>query len=308
MAALHRLLCVFGNRNVLFLGSIALGIVAGDWAVYTRPWTLPALALAMALSSTQVENRAFHPLSKLLRPALVSAFLSFAVEGAAILIPARLLVPERALWPGFVMAAAAPPAAAMVAFTDIAGGDITFSLLGMVGSYLASMVVTPAMVLLLAGEAGVDPLSVGRLVLQLVLIPLLTSRLILASPLKESVTRWRGRIANWAVALVLFTSTGLNREAFLGEPRLVLLIALVNVIRTFGLAIAIDAVMRLRHCASETRISYVLMATLKNSGFAAATALALLGERAAIPSGVAAVVGVLYLVWSGMRWGSQDAV
>ena len=159
------------------------------------------------------------------------------------------------------------------------------------------------MVLLLAGETGVDPLSLASLLLKLVVVPLLASRLILASPLKEPIARWRGRLANWAFALVLFTITGLNREAFFGEPRLVLLIGLVNVIRTFGLAIAIDAVLKRRHEKRAMRTSYVLMATLKNSGFAAATALALFGERTAIPSGVAAAVAVLYLVWLGMRWG-----
>jgi BASS family bile acid:Na+ symporter len=300
MAVLHGLLWLFSNRNVLFLGSVALGIVAGDRAVFTRAWTLPALALAMAVSSTQVENGAFRPLRNLAHPALVSVFLNFAVEGAAILIAARLLVPEPALWPGFVLAAAAPPAAGIVALSDIAGGDLTFSLLGMVGCYLASLVVTPAMLLLLAGPTGVDPLSLARMLLELVAVPLLASRLILVSPLKELATRWRGRIANGAFALVLFTITGLNREAFFGEPRLVLLIALVHVIRTFGLAVAIDLVMRRRHYASQTRISYVLMATLKNSGFAAATALLLFGERTAIPSGVAAAVSVLYLIWLGM--------
>jgi len=292
-----------GNRNVLFIGAVLLGIAVGDWAVHTKAWTLPALALAMALSSTQVENSAFWPLRRLVRPALVSVLLSFVLEGAAILVSARLLVPDPELWPGFVMAAATPPAAGIVAFTDIAGGDVTFSLLGMVGAYLGSMVITPAMVLLLAGETAVEPLALARLLLQLVLIPLIASRAILASPLKGPIARWRSSIANWAFALVLFTITGLNREVFFGEPRLVLLIALVNVMRTFGLAIAIERVMAWRQAGRPRQISYVLMATLKNSGFAAATALALFGERTAIPSGVAGAVAVVYLLWLGIRWG-----
>lgn len=303
MSIVQRLSRALGDRNFLFIGSVLMGIALGDWAAYTKNWTLPALALAMALSSTQVENSAFSPLRKLVRPAFVSVFLTFVLEGMAILVPARLLVPERALWPGFVMAAATPPAAGVVAFTEVFGGDVAFSLLGMVGAYLASLVVTPGMVLLLAGEPGLDPLGLTKLLIQLVAVPLLASRAMLASSLKEPITRWRGRIANWAFAFVLFTITGLNRQAFLGEPQLVFSIALVNVIRTFGVAIAIEAVLKQRHVEQKTRISYVLMATLKNSGFSAATAMALFGERAAIPSGVASAVAVVYLLCLGITRG-----
>jgi BASS family bile acid:Na+ symporter len=308
MNLLRRLLSALGNRNVLFVASIVLGIAAGEWARYTKAWTLPALAVALALSSTQVEASAFRPWRKLVHPTGVSVFLSFVLQAGTILVFARLLVPEPGLWPGFVMVAAVPPAVGVVSFTDVAGGDVTFSLLGMVGAYLSSLVITPVMVLLLAGESSVHPLDLARILVQLILMPLLVSRFLLASPLKEPIARWRGKIANWAFALVLFTSTGLNRQVFLGEPRLVMLISLVTMLRTFGLAIVIDVVLKRWRADRQTRISYVLMGTLKNSGFAAATALALFGERTAIPSGVAAAVAVLYLLWQSLRWGSSDEI
>jgi BASS family bile acid:Na+ symporter len=308
MNLLRRLPSALDNRNILFISSIVLGIAVGEWARYTKAWMLPALAVALALSSTQVEADAFRPWRKLIRPTWMSVLLNFVLQGATILILGRVLVPERELWPGFVMAAAVPPAVGVVSFTDVAGGDVTFSLLGMVGAYLSSLLITPAMVLLLAGESSVHPLDLVRILVQLVLVPLLASRLLLASPLKQPIARWRGTIANWVFALVLFTSTGLNRQVFLGEPRLVMLISLVTLLRTFGLAITIDQVLKHWHTNRATRISYVLMGTMKNSSFAAATALALFGERTAIPSGVSAAVAVLYLLWLSLRWGSPDEV
>ena len=231
--------------------------------------------------------------------------LSFVLQGAAILIPARLLLPERDLWIGFVIAAATPPGAAVIPFTGITGGDMSFSLLGTVGGYLASLVVTPAMMFLLLGESAVDPLRLATILVQLVLVPLLASRLVLASPLKEPIARWRGKIVNWAFTLVLFTIIGLNRDVFFSEPRLVLLISLVNVIRSFGLAIVVDEALKRRHVERPARMSYLLMATLKNGGFASATALALFSERAAVPNGVAAAIAVPYLLWLGVRWGRE---
>jgi BASS family bile acid:Na+ symporter len=231
--------------------------------------------------------------------------LNFVLQGAAMLIPARLLLPERELWVGFVISAAAPPGAAVIPFTAITGGDMSFSLLGTVGGYLASLVITPAMLMLLVGESGVDPLRLVTILVQLVLVPLLASRLVLASPLKEPIARWRGKIVNWAFALVLFTIIGLNREVFFSEPRLVTLVSLVHVFRSFGLAVVLHAVLKRRQVEHPSRMSYLLMATLKNGGFAAATALALFGERAAVPNGVAAAIAVPFLLWLGIRWGRE---
>jgi BASS family bile acid:Na+ symporter len=305
MNLLRRLLWALGNRNLLFVSSIVLGIAVGDWAAYTQAWTLPALAVALTVSMTQVQSEAFRPLRKLLRPTWLSVLLNFVLQGAAILIPARLLLPEPELWVGFVIAAATPPGAAVIPFSGITGGDMTFSLLGTVGGYLASLVVTPAMLLLLAGESGVDALRLASILVQLVLVPLLASRLVLVSPLKEPIARWRGKIVNWAFTLVLFTIIGLNRDVFFSEPWLVFLIGLVNVIRSFGLAFVIDQVLKRWGVERPVRMSYLLMATLKNGGFASATALALFGERAAVPNGVAAAIAVPYLLWLGIRWGRE---
>ena len=305
MKLLRRVLWALGNRNVLFVAAIVLGIAAGDWAAYTQAWTLPALAVALTVSITQVESDAFRPLRKLLRPTVLAVLLNFVLQGAAILIPAWLLVPEPELWSGLVMGAATPPGAAIIPFTYITGGDVAFSLLGTVGAYLASLVVTPAMMILLAGESALDPLRLATILVQLVLVPLLASRLLLASPLKEPIARWRGKIVNWVFTLVLFTIIGLNREVFFSEPRVVFLISLVNVIRSFGLAVVLDAVLTRWRAERPLRMSYVLMATLKNGGFAAATSLALLGERAAVPNGVAAAIAVPYLLWLGIRYGRE---
>jgi BASS family bile acid:Na+ symporter len=298
-------LWLLGNRNVLFVAAIVLGIGAGDWAAYTRPWTLLALGVALTVSITQVESDAFRPLRKLIRPTLLTVLLSFGLQSVAILVPARLLLPDPDLWTGFVMAAATPPGAAVIPFTAITGGDMAFALLGTVGGYLASLVITPAMMLLLAGESGLDPLSLVTILFQLVVVPLLASRLILASPLNEPVARWRGKIVNWCFALVLFTIIGLNRQVFFQEPRLVFLIAIVNVIASFVLAVVMDRVLRRRGVERPARMSYLLMATLKNGGFAAATALALFGERSAVPNGVGAAIAVPYLLWLGIRWGRE---
>ena len=301
-----RVLWILSDRNFLFIAAIVLGILTGSAAHRTEPWTLPALVVAMTASMTQVESSAFRSLGKLLRATAISVLLNYVILGAAILIPARLLLPERELWIGFVIAAAAPPGVGVIPFTHITGGDVGFSLLGIVGTYVASLVITPAMAFLLIGENVLDPRRLAVILLQLIVVPLVASRLLLlVGPLKAPIERWRGKIVNWAFTIVVFTIIGLNREVFFSEPRVVLLILLITLTWSFGLGFAIDEILKRLGVERARRMSYLLMGTVKNGGFAAATALALFGERAAVPNGVGAAIAVPYLLWLGIRWGRK---
>jgi BASS family bile acid:Na+ symporter len=303
MSKTDRLVRLLGDPNFLFVMAIVLGITLGPVARWTQSLTLPALAVAMTVSTTQVASSAFRPLRKLVRPMLLSVVLNYLVLSTVILILARWLVPERELWIGFVLSAAAPPGVAVIPFSYILGGDTAFALIGTVGAYLAALVITPAMALLLVGESFGDPVRLATVLLELVVLPLVLSRLLLARRLKGRVERWRGKIVNWAFFLVVFTIIGLNQDVFLREPQLVVLISIITVARSFGLAFVLERLLKRLRVERATRVSYVLMGTLKNGGFAAGTALALFGQRASVPAGVGAAIAVPYLLWLAMRWG-----
>jgi BASS family bile acid:Na+ symporter len=302
LSILSSLLRLLGNRNLLFIAAIVLGIAAGHLSHWTRPWTLPALALAMTVSTTQVASDAFWPLRRLLRPMLLAVGLNYVLLNAVILLPARALVRDADLWAGFVLTAAAPPGVGIIPFSYILGGDTALAVVGTVGAYLAALLILPAMVLLLAGKSLVQPVSLVLTLVQLIVVPLLLSRLLRASPARAALERWRGKIVNWAFALVLFTIIGTNRDVFLRELGVVAVVSAITAARSFGLALALEKVLARVGLDRSTRVSYVLMATLKNGGFAAGTALALFGERASIPAGVGAAVAVPYLLWLGLRW------
>jgi BASS family bile acid:Na+ symporter len=302
---ISQLLWLLGNRDFLFISAIVLGIAVGWLSRWTQPLTLPALAVAMTVSTTQVESSALRPSSKLVRPVLLSVALNYFLQGAAILIPARLLVAERDLWIGFVMTAAAPPGAAIIPFSYVLGGDTAFALVGSVGAYLAALAIVPAMTLLLVGESIGEPARFITILFQLIVLPLVLSRLLLAGPVRPSVERWRGKIINWAFFLVIFTIIGLNQQVFLRQPQVVILISAITMVRSFGLGFVLEKVLRRMQVDRPTRMTYLLMSTVKNGGFAAGTALALFGERASVPAGVGAAIVVPYLLWLTMRWGTE---
>ena len=305
MKAISKLVRTLGNRDFLFIASVVLGIALGRVARYTQPLMLPALAVAMTVSMTQVASSAFRPLRKLVRPMLLSVVLNYVIFSTLMLILARWLVPERELWMGFVLMAAAPPGVAVIPFSYILGGDTAFAVIGSVGGYLAALVVAPAMALLLVGESFVQPAKLITILLELVLVPLVLSRQLLAGRLKPHVERWRGKVVNWAFFLVIFTIVGLNREVFLRQPQVVVLIAVITVATSFGLGFVLEKALEKLHLDRSTRVTYVLMGTLKNGGFAGATALALFGERASVAPAVGAAIVVPYLLWLGIRWGDR---
>jgi BASS family bile acid:Na+ symporter len=307
MRSVQRILWLLGNRNFLFIAAVVLGISAGQVARWTQPWTLPALAVAMTVSITQVTSDAFWPLRKLVRPMLLSILLNYVILGTAILVPARLLIAERGLWIGFVISAAVPPGVAVIPFSYIAGGDASFALVGTVGAYLAALAITPAMALWLLGESLIEPVRLISTLLQLIVIPLILSRLVLISPVRATVERWRGKIVNWAFFVVIFTIVGLNRSVFLREPQLVVLISAITVARSFGLAVVLERVLRRLQVEEPSLVGYMLMGTLKNGGMAAATALALFDERASVPAAVGAALAVPYLLWIGTHWGRRES-
>ncbi len=307
MRKAQSILWLLGNRNFLFIAAIVLGISVGQVARWTQPWTLPALAVAMTVSITQVTSDAFWPLRKLVRPMLLSVLLNYVILGTVILVPARLLIPERSLWIGFVISAAVPPGVAVIPFSYIAGGNTSFALVGTVGAYLAALAIKPAMALWLLGENLIDPVRLISTLAQLIVIPLLLSRLVLISPVRATIERWRGKIVNWAFFLVIFTIVGLNRSVFLREPGLVALMSTITLARSFGLAVVLEKVLERLRVEKPSLVSYVLMGTLKNGGMAAATALALFDERASVPAAVGAALAVPYLLWIGTRWGRRES-
>lgn len=300
---------VFGllrNRNFLLVSSIVLGVIVGRGARLVQPLTLPGLALAMTVSIVQVDAGAFRSLRNLARATLVSLFLNYLLLGGLTLLLARAWNPDRELWTGFVLSAAVPSGIAVIPFSFLLGGDTTMALLGSVGVYLSALLIMPALSTALIGVGSVGSLKLLTSLVQLVLVPLLLSRLIRASPFKASIERWRGTVVNWSFALLIFAVVGINRDVLLSQPAVLALTLAIALAGNFGLGLVLEwALQRLRVTRSAL-VTYLLMASMKNTGLAAAMALTLFSERTSIPPAVISATNVLYLVWLGARWQKHD--
>ncbi len=294
------------NRNFLLLSSIVLGVIVGRWAHLVQPLTMPGLALAMTVSVVQVDAAAFRSVGSLARATLISLFFNYVLLGGLTLLLARAWNPDPELWTGFVLAAAVPSGIAVIPFSFLLGGDITMALLGSVGVYLSALILMPALATLLAGAGSVSPFKLVVSLVQLVLLPLLLSRLIRASPFRARIERWRGTVVNWSFALLIFAVVGINRDVLVSQPVVLVLTLAIALAGNFGLGLALEWTLKRLRVARSRLVTYLLMASMKNTGLAAAMALALFSERTSIPPAVISATNVLYLVWLGLRWQKHE--
>jgi BASS family bile acid:Na+ symporter len=95
---------------------------------------------------------------------------------------------------------------------------------------------------------------------------------------------------------VIFAVISLNRDVFFKDFKTLGLISLVAAVTIFGLWLVIGFVLKKLRFKEDIRKSLILMGTVKNSGFAAATALTLFGVRASLPGAIFSVFLIIFLL------------
>ncbi len=293
------ILRIINNRNFLLIVSLVLGLSFGRGANELKPLVLPLLAIVMLFSSTSFKLSSLLNYRKFIRITLVSFVLNYVVFGIITLATSHLLFSDPALLAGFVVIAATPPGVAIIPFTVMYKGDVNYSTIGVLGAYLLAIVVSPVIIRAFVPGANIDPWKIVLIMVEVILLPLLFSRILLWNKVFPVVERIRGKMVNWGFALIIYTIVGLNRGVIFSDVELLLKVSLVFVLAMFVPGLVYELLLR-RSVRYERRVSQSLMLTIKSSGFAAGTALALFGSEAALPSAFMAVFVLLYLIVAGM--------
>ncbi len=297
MLTRHRFSHLLRNTGFILALAFIIGLALPKGATETSPAATPLLALIMTLSVMGASPKLFLDFKRVLRPILISLLLNYAVLTFTLIGLSSILIPDYELWAGFVILAAVPPAVAVIPFTYRLDGDVDFSLVGMVASYLAALFIIPLISIAFLGTSLIQP---GRLLItlgELIAIPLGVSQLLRRTGIASRLEKYRGPIINWSFFVVVYTIVGLNQAAFLGQPLILLRISLIAFVSTFVLAYLIDRLARFLGRNKPNRISLILLGTRKNYGLAAAIALALFSPRATIPAAVAMVFAIVHFIW-----------
>jgi bile acid:Na+ symporter, BASS family len=277
--------------------ALAVGLMWGRGAHWLESLMLPALAVVMTLSTLSVSGAAFRSLRATALPALLGLGFSYLIHGGVLLALNALLIRERDLWTGFVILASVPPAVAVIPYSVFLKGNTNFSLMGTVGSYVGALVVTPVWLATLLGTGFMDPLKLLVVLLELIVGPLVLSRVLLRTGLAQVIQPTKGAITNWSFFLVIYVMVGLNREVFLQSPQQLVPVVIISILSTFFLGWLIEYVAGRIGVKSSTTISLVLLGTFKNYGLAGGLSLVFFNAQSAVPTTVTSVISVLYIIW-----------
>lgn len=290
------------NRNFILILALILGLLVGKaGASLTQPAVLPLLILVMTLSAMNVKSSDFLSLKRVPPTMAYSILLNYVLLGGLLLLIAYWLIDDHELWVGFVLLAAVPPAVAVTPFSHSLGGNTHFALIGMTTCYIAAIGIIPLGILFLLGVDYFDPLELLLILGELVVIPILASRVLLITFVGQRIAPVQGTILNWSFFFIIFTLIGLNRHAFLSEFDILIKICAIAFITTFVLGYLIELVCKAAGVHRDIAISAILMGTLKNYALAGGISLSLFSERSTIPSSICVMFGVLMIVWLGFH-------
>lgn len=289
------------NREFLLLLSIGLGLALGGGAGWTKEMVIPALAGIMTLAVMGVPGSVFSSPRALVLPVLIGLVMNYGILGAVLFGFRALLIQEEALKAGFIIVIAVPPAVAVIPFTMLLKGDSPFSLVATIGCYLGALVLMPLIAVGFLGSEFVDQSKLIWIMIELILIPLVLSRILLWTGFAQKIEPYKGTLTNWGFFLVTYTIVGLNQAIFFRQPLVIAPVALVALVSSFGLGFAIEKIGLIFKVDPKKVISLVLLGTNKNTGLAAGLALALFGDRTALPAAVSTIFMIVYIVWLGFK-------
>ena len=285
------------NRNFILILAVVMGLLFGEAANEIKSITIYLLALVMVFSMTNIRTSSLHPSKHLMLSMLKGAFLNYIVYAVITISLAYFIIDDKELFYGFVVIATTPPGVAIIPFTFILKGDVEYSVMGVLGAFLFTVIITPFAVGWITGNDSINTFDLFMLMVKTIVIPLIISRFLLIPKIFRYADIIRGKVFDWGFATIIFIAVGINNKVFFTEPAMLLQISAVLFITHFVVGLAYEKVMKKYLKDDSKLISENLLVTVKSSGFAVVTAITLFGQRAAIPTAVLAIFVLFYLLF-----------
>lgn len=290
------------NRNTLLIFALLSALVWGEYSVYFKDYTIIILGLVMSFSMSGIGSIKTSNVFDIFKSFSVGILLNYLLYGSILVGLSYFLIEDPDIFLGFVVIAATPPGVAILPFTYILKGDMRYSLLGVSGAFLVSIVLTPAIILLFSGSSDINILDLVYMVVSLLVVPFIVSRLLIANRVIEKmVVKIRGKVVNLGFAVIIFTAIGINKDVFRDNFELLLICSFILFISTFGIGFVLEKLFKYLGYKRNRIVVLNLLATIKSSGFAVVTAMSLFGKETAIPSAILSVFVLLYLLFLSFR-------
>jgi BASS family bile acid:Na+ symporter len=282
------------NTNAVFISAIIAGLALPALSDFFVGYVLLALIIIMTFSTTQI-TLSFADLKGQLRQVFSAFLVNYVFLSGIIVLSSWILLEDPDLIAGFVIMAAVPPAIAVVPLTGLLRGNTSLSLISSTFLYLLSPILAPLIVYLAAGFTGIDVLALIKVLVELILLPLLFSRMLMRLKPYQRIKEDQIIIINACFFILIYAVVGVNRGVFFRDFSMVALVSGICILRTFASGTIIYLLAKGTRVENASAVSYTLFGSYKNLGLTATMALALLGERACIPAAICIPFEILLL-------------
>lgn len=290
------------NRNTLLIFSLVIALIFGEYAVYIKDYTVFILGLVMAFSMSGIVMEKNGNLKQILKSFSLGVVLNYFLYGVVLIGLSFLFIGDKNIFLGFIVIAATPPGVAILPFTYILKGDMKFSLWGVSGAFMSSIILTPLIIVLFSGNSSINIIDLVYMVISLLVVPFIVSRLLLIKEsIEKIVVKVRGKVVNIGFAIIIYTAIGINKDVFWSNFELLLICSFILFLSTFGLGLILETMLSLLGYKRDRIISFNLLSTIKSSGFAVVTAMSIFGKESAIPSAILSVFVLFYLLFLSIR-------
>lgn len=278
----------------MFILAIITGLIIGGIPYYTEYIAIFSLMLVMTLTTMDIELSKAFKLKKYFKKYLINLLLSYLFLGSIIIFLSITLVSDSNLRAGFIIMAAIPPAVAVIPFTGILKGDLDLAVGSSAFIYIASLAVTPIVILLFMGES-INIFKLIEELLLMIVLPLILSRVALHMKVDKKLGDSKGIFINLGFFILIFTVVGVNRHAFFSELNTMVIISFICLVRTFVCGVVIYYITLGMKVDKATGINYMLFGSFKNLGLTIIIALILFSDKAAVPAAICMPFEILTL-------------
>jgi BASS family bile acid:Na+ symporter len=292
----QKVVAFLSNSSLMMLTAVIVVLAIGgfphNFPITNGDISMISLILMMTLSLSSIELRSMKIGShkKTIRNAFILSFML-----CTIITLAMAFLFRGDLRSGWILEAAVPSAVSVISFTYLWGGHTEASAVSSIFIYALSLAVTPFITLIFLGKAVSEATLLTYVGLE-IFIPIALSRVI-----KQLVTSaiTRNIFINICFFVLVIAITGANRALIFSSGIVVLVLAALAIIRTFGVGTIYSQYCFKKGMDRRSTVHLTLFSTYKNTGMAASLALVLLKPEAALPAAVCMVVEVFWLIFAG---------
>ena len=279
--------------GVLVLLSAVIGLIFPDVFSHIKPKVInPLLGVIMFGMGLTLKLDDLKVVFSRPRDVIVGCLAQFTVMPLLAWVLARIFGLDQALTVGVILVGCCPGGTASNVITYLAKGDLALSV-GMTGvSTLLAPILTPLLVLLLAGQSvDVDVVAMFLSILWVVILPIVAGLIIkrLWPTQTEKATAYLPALSSVTICFIVLIIIAANAHKLLTGGLIIILVVMLHNILGLALGYLIGRILKLE---SAKRKAISIEVGMQNSGLASSLATL---HFAAYP--MATIPGAIFSVW-----------